>query len=573
MNRKKRKLEVLEIEPPPPPKPPTKEELTAQKKKDHQLLNLLKIQIQPIMDYIQKKYKKFRTPVIPQSQIQYLYDELDPNFVRPDIPQFRPFELDHDKDGLPGLRETASGKFFYNLETTTIEERLSNGFYARPKDFVADIKSLAKDAKNIGDNERTLKANELLSNVEVDLANIEATPVFADNCEAVYQRQLKRAKEKEEKAKKKAAASGLGFESIVQSDIGAGHTSDTQISGPVKLGEIIPGSRLPLSMVTPYHNPDALSNGFSGDSGEHRNGNSVPSRLCDDVEMGGTDELQQISQPFQQMRGGPSNLSYGTTGPNTQMSQRSGFQEIPPGTSPTGLINDASTTTSGKKTSDGWSTQATNGISHPHSSPIDKPGLDSQLPDTQRNSQRESQQGDNSSDEQWPHSQAHGIARGSILPPHYPSQTPSSGSQPSENPAVPAFDAPPRVNPPSISRPTSMANILNDSPIESTSSQASSQKDLISDHKFSDDLLNLLVRDTSGCSIEQLEQINRELMETLWRMRGEYNRVKVAAALVAVSSETINDIEEMQKVLQPSQATQTSGTSESSQYPPYQMRS
>jgi len=187
MNRKKRKLDVLEIAPPPPPKEPTKEEIKAQKKRDHQLLNMLKVAIQPIMDQIQRKYRKFRTPVIPQSQIQYLFDELDPNFVRPDIPQFRPFELDTDKDGVPGLRETASGKFFYNLETTTIEERLSNGFYARPKDFVADIRTLAKDAKHIGDKERTLKANELLANVEVDLGAIEANPVFAD-CENVYQR-------------------------------------------------------------------------------------------------------------------------------------------------------------------------------------------------------------------------------------------------------------------------------------------------------------------------------------------------------------------------------------------------
>jgi hypothetical protein len=74
MNRKKRKLEVLEIAPPPPVKPPTKEEIKALKKRDHQLLNMLKVAIQPIMDQIQRKYKKFRTPVITQSQIQYLYD-------------------------------------------------------------------------------------------------------------------------------------------------------------------------------------------------------------------------------------------------------------------------------------------------------------------------------------------------------------------------------------------------------------------------------------------------------------------------------------------------------------------
>lgn len=98
-----------------------------------------------------------------------------------------------------------------------------------------------------------------------------------------------------------------------------------------------------------------------------------------------------------------------------------------------------------------------------------------------------------------------------------------------------------------------MANILNDSPVEPTSSQASSQKDIIIDEFFVEDLLRRLTEGSSGCSIEQLEQINRELMETLWKMRGEYNRNKVAAALVAVFNETITDIEEMQKVLQASQ--------------------
>jgi hypothetical protein len=103
------------------------------------------------------------------------------------------------------------------------------------------------------------------------------------------------------------------------------------------------------------------------------------------------------------------------------------------------------------------------------------------------------------------------------------------------------------------SRPAGLANLLNDSPVEPTSSQASSQKDLIVDAYFVDDLLKRLVEGSSGCSIEQLEQINRELMETLWRLRGEYNRNLVANSLIGVFNETIADIEEMQRVLQASQ--------------------
>jgi hypothetical protein len=100
-----------------------------------------------------------------------------------------------------------------------------------------------------------------------------------------------------------------------------------------------------------------------------------------------------------------------------------------------------------------------------------------------------------------------------------------------------------------------MANILNDSPVE-PASQASPGKETIIDEFFLQDLLKRLTEGSSGCSIEQLEQINRELMSTLWEMRGDYNRNRVAAQLVQVFNETITDIEDMQRVLQASQLSQ-----------------
>ncbi|KAJ2971415.1 hypothetical protein NQ176_g7700 [Zarea fungicola] len=238
--RAKRVLEVLPVAPRVEPAPPTTAEIKALKKKDHQFLNALKIQLQPIMDQINRKYKKFRQPVIAQAQIDYLFAESDPNFVRPDIAdgEQRPFEIVKDKNGIDVLRDTLTGKTFYNLETTTIEERLSNGYYARPKDFLFDIKALAKDSKNIGDKERTLKANELLSNVEVDIASIENSTANMVDWEALYQRQIQRTKQKAEKERqRKAAATNLALERI-QSDIAGGNESDSQ--GPVTLGVEVP---------------------------------------------------------------------------------------------------------------------------------------------------------------------------------------------------------------------------------------------------------------------------------------------------------------------------------------------
>ncbi len=536
-------------------------------------LNLLKTLIQPIMDQIKKnKYRKFRNPVIPQSQIQYLFDEQDPNFVSPDIPQLRPFELGTDKDGIRGLRETESGKFYYNLEIVTIEERLSNGFYARPKDYLADIRTLAKDAKNIGDKERLIAANELVANVEVDLAVIEADPRLAD-CENVYQRQLQRTKEKEEKYKKRAAADAALAE-LVRSDIPVPRqdTSIEESSGPIVLGEVIPGKRLG-PVPTSFTTPSSMSNGYptgyhhsSDTQGKERmsNGSSIPSHMDgEDVQMGGTDEGHsthptragwQVMQPpqprYRGMSQGISNLSSYPHGINTQ-SQTSAFQPIPHDTSPSALFNDASTTTSGKKTSDpsnrssqAMGTQVTNGKAESQSSPD---SADSQLPDTQRGTQ-EGTQGGTSSESRWPHSQAEGLASGQIVQ-NYPSQTPSSGSQLGSQPAVSHFGAPTK---PTRSLPPNLANLMN-SPIEPSSSQSSSQKDLLIDEAKLEETLNELTKRTSGCSIEQLEQINRELMDTLWKTRGEYNRTKVGTQILAVFNDVIADIEEMQKVLQPSQ--------------------
>ncbi len=497
------------------------------------------------MNQIRQKYRQFRHPFISQDKIQYLYDEKDPNFVRGDVPQSaeaRPFEIGTDKKGVPGLIETATGKFYYNLDIVAIDERLANGFYARPKDFRADIKSLFKDAKNFGDPHLLRKANELLTNVTVDTAMIEARPELAD-CENVYLRMKQRVKQEEERQRQKVADETV-FDSVVRSDIvEGGLDSERHSSGPFTAGES--GKR---SLATPLHTPRSsnLSNGYSADIEHHHglNGTSVPSRSSDAL-MSNTDEANsQGMQPPLPHPSGPSSSHFGTN-PNTQFSQRSIFQEISHDTSPRDLINDASTTTSGKKTSDGWSTQVTNGISNQASSPVERPG-DSQLPDTQRNTQTDTS-------EEWPHSQAHAMARGHLAA---ISQTPSSGSQASQNPAVPSFNAAPRISS-SKSHPASFANLLNDSPVEPTSSQASSQKDMIIDEFFLNDLLTRLVTGSSGCSIEQLQQINRELTCALWNLRGEYNRNQVASELVQVFNDTITDIEEMQRVLAASQPEQS----------------
>lgn len=542
--RKKRKL--VELAEAPVAKPaftgPTKEEIKAQKKQDRHTLNMLKLQIQQVMDQIKLKYKKFRTPVIEDSVINYLYDEQNPEVLTTDLGEterqqrlFRPYELDKDDKGVAGLREVASGKFYYNLEIVTIEKRLSNGYYKRPKDFLADIKRLAKDAKNVGDQDRTLKANEMLANVEVDMITIETQQrALVAECEAVYEREQARERTRLEEAQQ-AGLKGEHVPTIVPNVPPAASNTTTETSGPVMLGEQVPG-RPPLLPITPSRY--AGSNGFSTTDGSNpylNNGSGVPSNQQEDSEM-------HDSQP-PNLQEGAGFVGLGTPSQNTQgqRSQKSAHTHIAAGSQLHDYYNSASTTTSGQKTSDrsnrssgpySVNTQRSNGTGgdHPDFDMLHRePVGGSQLPDTQEVQMAYH----HSSQQSQPQSQPHSLPA-------------SQSSQPM---------APPQ-------RSTSINALLNDPPAEDIrnshggNGEAPPQhSSLIVDEHAIADLHRQMVARSSGLSVEQLEQVMASLMDVIWQTRGEWNRTHVYAAVMKAFNETVLDIEHCQLVLGPSQET------------------
>lgn len=546
-NRKKRVLEQLPVAPAPPPKVPSRAEMKALEKKDRQLLNILKVQLQPIMDQINRKYKKFRQPAIPFSQLTHLYAEADPQYVRPDVPEegeSRPYEIVKDKHGNDVLRETASGKTFYNLETTTIEERLSNGFYTRPKDFLFDIKALAKDSRNIGDKERTLKANELVTNVEVDVANVEHSTSSVD-WEALYQRQLERAKTVAERERKQKALQSIV--DVVQTDM-ATNDSDSGGQGPVTLGERVPGSRNTTARFQ-VMSPRSNGHGLGTESTPNNLSNGTPTKVREgDVHMSGTNEETQHFSDMSQMQPPPlsapkSALESGSAAAgNTQISQKSAVTSVPQGISPSAMVNDASTTkTSDPSTrSSNWNTQVTNGF-HDYSGPGDHDN--SQMPDTLPLTQ------DQSSGEPWMHSQAQAMASGFLR-----RDSVMTDSSPSSLDGRRGFAA--RLSASNKSNATSSKHGTSgeDSSLLVRSSGASSQQPTLLPHDgLVENFLDDVTERTYGSTIEQLEQINRELMEEIWRTRGEGNRMKVLNDLASVFNDTIKDIEMTQGLLQASQ--------------------
>lgn len=593
-NRKKRVIEDLPVAPPPPPRALTKDEIQAQRKMDLYHLNLLKMRLQPIMDQINRKYRKFRHPVIPFNTVQYLFDEQNPNFVRPDLPEgeARPYEIAQDKEGTFGLRETATDKFFYNLETNTIEERLANGYYARPNDFYKDINRLFLDSRNIGDRDRALKANELRTNVVVDIQDIETNLANQGiRFEEIYQRQLQRAKEAEQKALKQKAMQDVV--DIVQSDIPG--DGDSESLGPVGFGILLSRDARTAARFQPILSPPSNGHGDMTESRQLTNGTPISSRhpRGEDIQMGGMDgDTQPLSfigsdmvSPLQWPipRNGPVGDSTRATA-GTALSQRSAFTSVPPGVSPSALRNDASTTKTSDPSTDrsnNWSTQHTNGIGA-------NPDENSQLLDTQSQTGHQSghsghNQGSGISSERgdWLHSQADAIARG-LLPSRFGTHPGVSGSIGSPSSSQPNnLSSSPRKSgaaaplnnilnddfaatavPSSNASSSGLSNVVHTpatgSAVGSSSSNSqnarggasttSSQQPVIHAGRLIE-FLDILADRTAGCSIEQLEQIYRELMDEIWKTRHEWNRMAVLSTLVSVFNDTIGDIESVQGVL------------------------
>ena len=517
--RKKRQLSQLDLAPAPPQAPgPSKAELKAQKKQDMHTLNMLKISIQPIMDQLKNKYKKFRHPAIDESRIGYLYDEQNPNMLSTDLPeevrqqqeQLRPFELRNDPKGVPGLYETATGKFFYNLEITTIERRLSNGYYKRYKDFLADIKRMCRDAHNSDDFEKATKANEILSNVEVDIHILETqNPALHQASEEVYARE----KERENLAKGKNAQQG-DVPRLADVPPKVSETT-TQTTGPITLGEAVPTAAVPtITPQRPASSREVLTNGDSSNSpSRHHTSNGDfaaegEQDLDDNVAMGN-------SQPNTQFNTQP-------TSQNPRRSQKSAMTPLAHNSQPGDYHNSASTTTTSERNrSDKTNTQSSNGIHREATSP-DFSGLkhfsgQSQLPDTQEMAHSSSQSA----------SQRRGSTEAVA----------SGGNNINSQPMLP----PPAPSRTSTAGPAALSNILNSEPAPTTPK-------LVIDHNYVKELHDQLTRRSSGCSVEQLEQIMARLMDAVWRTRGEWNRTFVCDAVQKAFNEGIRDVEHMQGI-------------------------
>ena len=199
IKKRKRVLEVLEKAPPPPPKVWSKAELDEQAAKDKQTINTVKIKLSGLMDLLKKRYQKFRKSIIDDRDLDLLVrGETEPACLA--HTRFR-----RNPDGT--IRDVTSNKRFYGMDLDQVNDRIWNGYYLTPAQFVFDIQCMVHDSKSWPDRDRTNRAEEMLVNTQTYISEVFDETLIME-CQRMAEREFERQKialaEKEAKAKKKA---------------------------------------------------------------------------------------------------------------------------------------------------------------------------------------------------------------------------------------------------------------------------------------------------------------------------------------------------------------------------------
>ncbi|BFZ58186.1 TAT-binding protein-like protein 7, AAA ATPase [Savitreella phatthalungensis] len=164
---------------------PSREELKAIEEKDKHTLLVLKSRFGPLMELIRTRYKKFKKPILDEKVIAHLL--VEDGVELPDHVGDRNFERTTNDM----ILDKATGRQYFNMDTSLLEERLWNNVYLTPKQFLRDVEQILHDARQDGDRERILKAQEMQTNVLIHIADVFDKP-FIDECKQVARRELGR---------------------------------------------------------------------------------------------------------------------------------------------------------------------------------------------------------------------------------------------------------------------------------------------------------------------------------------------------------------------------------------------
>ncbi|KAF8471869.1 hypothetical protein BDZ91DRAFT_479327 [Kalaharituber pfeilii] len=566
-NRPKRKIEELPRAPPSPPHQPTREELEAQARRDGQIRNWLRIGLMGWIDQTKQRYKKLKKPVIDHQLLINLGKEQEPpseEVVTSDIavPVHKPYEITADKHGAPMVLEVDTGKKYYNIDVDIIALRVSNGYYCLPRQFLDDIKLIAIDAQTLGtDKERILRANEMVANAEVFVTDLETKdPNWLAECERLYQRQLEKQRAKETKRAAKEAKKVAESTAAVHAAAAAA-TAAAVVSG-ISSNGISNGERSPKNYGSPSKASQSadLQNLISPDRSkptevDTSNSTSLTNGVSHSTPPPQLAPMQpqfQSPQDVEMSNSSSSNGSYATQA----------YHTAPPSSHPTYLHYSSTTTSvhgpltakmhmdallaegpsdlrSSQRTSSGasaftqnsssngrYSLGSTQGASMPDFHEFDGiDSADSQLPDTQVLSSSEGSGGQGSQAFPMQGSQPLPYSQISSYPAHDFSSVPADfkGGE---------FKRPERISDKSDSS--------NNSKLENS---------LIVNIEAIDRLPDDIAVKTQDFTVEQLEQVNAALMETIWVNRSNWNRTDVLGQVKNTLREVLQDIGDMQSYM------------------------
>lgn len=204
-----------------------RKKLKSFQRQDLRLKNVLKIKLSGLMDLFKSRYKRFRKPPVDDAFLVHLFEpQTDPNWQPA-------YVKDNDM-----ILEVASGRRFYNMDLDLIEERLWNGYYSEPKQYLKDIELIYRDATTTGDRERVIKASEMFANAQMGIEEM-STADFIHDCKATRQRDLERQElflrdeevrvEKEKQQLKDAEANGDIMDNAVSEGVAAGSQLQAQL--------------------------------------------------------------------------------------------------------------------------------------------------------------------------------------------------------------------------------------------------------------------------------------------------------------------------------------------------------
>jgi ATPase family AAA domain-containing protein 2 len=599
--RKKRKLPQLPLAPIQPKvlKQKTKEETKAQRKADKSVINILRAHLRTILKDAMGPYKRFHHSIIPDRDIAYLLQESDPDYMVLDLPEDqrialehrRPYEVVLDKHGNRMLLQTETGKKFYNCNLSIIQERVVNGYYKRPKEFLWDLKTILKDHMQ-GDNiDNARKANDLYGGLSGEVLMLETREqILMERCEGVYKRELEREKEFEK--------AQLDLPTVIRGNVPLPAPDSTVLTenAPIQFGTYQGRPELPPPQTPtrpPYQlNPDAMTNGAA-------NGTHEPApvtAIADGTQPAAPYDLSTSGSRPQFPTGYTATPSNPTTATQQQRSQQSALEKMAPGTQADDYANDASTTNSAQKTvsqrtsgngsvvaqpgtirpsSNGTTSQNSSG--NPYHLDWDDmmPPSDSQLPDTQSDSTSKRASTNNTFPDSlpaslgFPRTQSNGsqLQQSAVNSNHNTQGGPDPTDPAFIKPAVPqastgvlgtiaathaaryaANMAVPQLPPILTGASQALTNGTSKptSPIEPETPHAPYTLDI----KKLESTLEDIAQRTDGLTVEQLEMVDARCMAVIWENRGSWDRTEVADKILEAVEEVLEDVLWQEKVVE-----------------------